>query len=58
MQNYYLNYSHDAFGCMSDILGEHFYFKFGKKYKEVSFTLRCFSMSQSLDYFCNKGTNI
>ncbi|XP_037548441.1 TATA box-binding protein-associated factor, RNA polymerase I, subunit C [Nematolebias whitei] len=34
MQNYYLNYSHDAFGCMSDILGEHFYFKFGKKYKE------------------------
>ncbi|XP_017288396.1 TATA box-binding protein-associated factor RNA polymerase I subunit C [Kryptolebias marmoratus] len=34
MQNFYVNYGHDAFGCMSDILGEHFYFRFGKKQRE------------------------
>uniref|UniRef100_A0A1A7X8M9 TATA box binding protein (TBP)-associated factor, RNA polymerase I, C, 110kDa n=2 Tax=Iconisemion striatum TaxID=60296 RepID=A0A1A7X8M9_9TELE len=34
MQNFYMDHGQDAFGCMSDILGEHFYFRYKRNPKK------------------------
>uniref|UniRef100_A0A1A8LNY3 TATA box binding protein (TBP)-associated factor, RNA polymerase I, C, 110kDa n=2 Tax=Nothobranchius pienaari TaxID=704102 RepID=A0A1A8LNY3_9TELE len=34
MQNFYMDHGQDAFGCMGDILGEHFYFRYKRNSKE------------------------
>lgn len=49
MQNFFMDHCQDAFGCMSEILGENFNFK--KGLKEVSFIIRHKTIYFSINLF-------
>ncbi|KAG7473096.1 hypothetical protein JOB18_013787 [Solea senegalensis] len=49
MQNFFLDHRHDAFGCMSQILGENFNFKQGTKEKRHKDSISMWRVTRYLD---------
>ncbi|XP_068191384.1 TATA box-binding protein-associated factor RNA polymerase I subunit C [Antennarius striatus] len=49
MQNFFLDHSLDAFGCMAEIVGENFYFKQGSKSKTRKDSVNMWKVKSSLD---------
>lgn len=49
MQNFFMDHCQDAFGCMSEILGEHFNFKKGEKEKYRKDSINMWKVRKFLD---------
>lgn len=55
MQNFFMDHCQDAFGCMSEILGEHFNFKKGEKEKYRKDSINMWKMPADVFLQINGG---
>ncbi|KAM6975900.1 uncharacterized protein taf1c [Tautogolabrus adspersus] len=49
MQNFFMDHCQDAFGCTSELLGEHFYFKHGRKERYRKDSVHMWKVKKFLD---------
>ncbi|XP_051907044.1 TATA box-binding protein-associated factor, RNA polymerase I, subunit C-like [Hippocampus zosterae] len=49
MQNFYIDHCQDAFGCISEVLGDNFYFKHGRKQRQHKDAVHTWKIKRFLD---------